>query len=176
MPPPESQPRRPTPGQDISSFMATMAKGLPPFETYYDEKLKVGYKWYDAEKKPVLFPFGFGLSYTTYAYSGLTVKSGEDVEVSFTVRNTGKREGTEITQVYASLPDAAGEPPKRLIGWARVELAPGESKQVSVPVNRDHLTIYDEASDSWKLVPGTYTVMAGGSSQDLPIHQEISLR
>jgi beta-glucosidase len=176
MPPPESQPRRPTPGQDISSFMATMAKGLPPFETYYDEKLKVGYKWYDAEKKPVLFPFGFGLSYTTYAYSGLTVKSGEEVEVSFTVRNTGKREGTEITQVYASLPDAAGEPPKRLIGWARVELAPGESKQVSVPVNRDHLTIYDEASDGWKLVPGTYTVMAGGSSQDLPIHQEISLR
>ena len=59
--------------------MASMAKGLPPFQTYYDEKLKVGYKWYDAEKKPVLFPFGFGLSYTTYAYSGLTVKSGEDI-------------------------------------------------------------------------------------------------
>ena len=54
-----------------------MAKGLPPFQTYYDEKLKVGYKWYDAEKKPVLFPFGFGLSYTTYAYSGLTVKNGD---------------------------------------------------------------------------------------------------
>jgi len=176
MPPPESQPRRPAPGQDISSFMAAMAKGLPPFETYYDEKLKVGYKWYDAEKKAVLFPFGFGLSYTGYAYSGLTVKGGEDVEVSFTVRNTGKRDGTEIAQVYASLPDAAGEPPKRLIGWVRVELAPGESKQVSVPVNRDRLTIYDEASDSWKIVPGTYTVMAGGSSQDLSMHQEITLR
>ena len=101
----------------------------------------------------MLFPFGFGLSYTTYIYSGLTVKSGNSVEVSFTVRNTGKREGTEIAQVYASLPDAAGEPPKRLIGWARVELAPGESKQVSIPVNRDRLTIYDEASDAWKLVP-----------------------
>jgi beta-glucosidase len=141
--------------------MASMAKGLPPFETYYDEKLKVGYKWYDAEKKPVLFPFGFGLSYTGYAYSGLTVKRRRRWKSSFTVRNTGKRAGTEIAQVYASLPDAAGEPPKRLIGWARVELAPGESKQVSVPVNRDRLTIYDEASDSWKLVPGSYTVMAG---------------
>lgn len=155
--------------------MATMAKGLPPFETYYDEKLKVGYKWYDAEKMSVLFPFGFGLSYTTYAYSGLTAKNGEALNVSFTVRNTGKRAGTEIAQVYASLPDAAGEPPKRLIGWARVELAPGESKQVSIPVSQDRLTIYDEASDGWKLVPGNYTVLAGSSSQDLPLHQQIIL-
>ena len=175
LPPPASQPQRPAPGADISSFMAMMAKGLPPFEITYDEKLKVGYKWYDAEKKPVLFPFGFGLSYTTYAYSGLSVKSGETMEVSFTVRNTGKRAGTEIAQVYASLPEAAGEPPKRLIGWARVELAPGESKQVSIPVTQDHLTIYDEASDDWKLVPGAYNVMAGGSSQDLPLHQQINL-
>ncbi len=175
LPPPASQPQRPAPGADISSFMAMMAKGLPPFEITYDEKLKVGYKWYDAEKKPVLFPFGFGLSYTTYAYSGLSVKGSNDVEVSFTVRNTGKRAGTEIAQVYASLPEAAGEPPKRLIGWARVELAPGESKQVSIPVAHDRLTIYDEASDNWKLVPGKYTVMAGGSSQDLPLHQQLTL-
>jgi len=175
LPPPTSQPGRPAPGADISSFMAMIAKGLPPFETYYDEKLKVGYKWYDAEKKPVLFPFGFGLSYTTYAYSGLTVKGGESTEVSFTVRNTGKRVGTEIAQVYASLPDAAGEPPKRLIGWTRVELAPGESKKVSVAVDQDRLTIYDESSDSWKLIPGGYNVMVGGSSQDLPLHQQITL-
>lgn len=176
LPPPASQPSRPAPGTDISAFMATMAKGLPAFEITYDEKLKVGYKWYDAEKKPVLFPFGFGLSYTTYAYSGLSVKTGDTVQVSFTVRNTGKRAGTEIAEVYASLPDAAGEPPKRLIGWARVELAPGESKQVSIPVKQDRLTVYDEASDAWKLVPGSYTVMAGGSSLDLPLHQQINLQ
>jgi len=60
---------------------------------------------------------------------------------------------TEVAQIYASLPDSAGEPPKRLVGWTRLELAPGESKQVSVPVSRDRLTVYDEASDSWKLVP-----------------------
>ncbi|MGA2169594.1 MAG: glycoside hydrolase family 3 C-terminal domain-containing protein [Terracidiphilus sp.] len=174
-PPPTSQPSRPAPGTDISSFTATMAKGLPPFQIYYDEKLKVGYKWYDAEKKPALFAFGFGLSYTSYAYFGLTVKSGDAVSVSFTVRNTGKRAGTEIAEVYASLPDAAGEPPKRLIGWTRVELAPGESKQVSIPVDHDRLTVFDEASDGWKLVPGNYTVMAGGSSQDLPLHQQITL-
>jgi beta-glucosidase len=156
--------------------MAMMAKGLPPFETYYDEKLKVGYKWYDAEKKPVLFPFGFGLSYTSYAYSGLTVKNGDGLTVSFSVKNSGERAGTEIAQVYSSLPDAAGEPPKRLIGWARVELAAGESKEVTIPVDRDRLTVFDEATDQWKFVPGGYTIMAGGSSQDLPLHQQLTLQ
>jgi beta-glucosidase len=175
LPPPASQPQRPAPGADISSFMAMMAKGLPPFETYYDERLKVGYKWYDAEKKAVLFPFGFGLSYTRYTYSGLTVKNGEGLTVSFSVKNIGNRAGTEIAQVYAALPDGAGEPPKRLIGWARVEIAAGESKVVTIPVDRDHLTVYDETADAWKLVPGSYTIMAGGSSQDLSLHEEIAL-
>ncbi len=176
LPPPASQPVRPAPGANISSFMARMAKGLPPFQIYYDEKLKVGYKWYDAEKKPVLFPFGFGLSYTSYAYSGLTVKNGDGLTVSFTVKNTGSRAGTEIAQVYASLPDSAGEPPKRLIGWTRVELAAGESKVVTIPVDRDHLTVFDEAADSWKLVPGSYTIMAGGSSQNLPLQRQLKLQ
>jgi beta-glucosidase len=147
---------------------------VPDYGVAYDEGVKVGYKWYDAEKNPVLFPFGFGLSYTTYAYSALHVEPGDTTTVSFTVKNTGKRAGTEIAQVYAALPDAAGEPPKRLIGWTRVELAPGESKQVSIPVTRDRLTIYDEPSDSWKLVPGKYTIRAGGSSQALPLEQPIT--
>jgi beta-glucosidase len=160
---------------DISEAMAKMAKGMPPFQTYYDEKLKVGYKWYDAEKKPVLFPFGFGLSYTSYAYSGLKVTSAAELTVSFTVKNTGSRAGTEIAQVYASLPDSAGEPPKRLIGWACVELAAGESREIAIPINRDRLTIYDEASDNWKLVPGGYSILAGSSSRDLPLDKQITL-
>jgi len=146
----------------------------PPFDVNYDEGLKVGYKWYDAEKKPVLFPFGFGLSYTTYAYSGLKVTPGESTEVSFTLKNTGKRTGSEIAQVYASLPDAAGEPPNRLIGWTKVNLAPGESKQVSVPVGRERFQIFDEASDSWKLVPGQYVVRVGASSRELPLQQAVT--
>ena len=97
----------------------------PAFDVNYDEGLKVGYKWYDAEKKPVLFPFGFGLSYTTFTYSGLSVTAGDSTTVTFTVKNTGKRAGTETAQVYASLPDAAGEPPKRLVGWTRVDLGAG---------------------------------------------------
>jgi beta-glucosidase len=156
--------------------MSRMSQGLPAFQVYYDEKLKVGYKWYDAEKKPVLFPFGYGLSYTTFAYSGLSVAAGDTLTVSFTVKNTGSRASTEISEVYTSFPEAAGEPPKRLIGWSRTDLGPGESKQVSIPINRDRLDVYDETSDSWKLVPGNYTVMAGGSSQDLPLRKDVTLQ
>ncbi len=176
LPPPTSEPNFAAAGGDVSNFMSMMAKGLPAFQTYYDEKLKVGYKWYDAEKKPVLFPFGYGLSYTTYSYSGLKVEAGDTVNVTFTVKNAGKRAGTEIAEVYSSLPDSAGEPPKRLIGWTRVELQPGESKTISVPVNRDRLTIFDENSDGWKLVPGDYNIRVGGSSQELPLHQQVTLQ
>jgi beta-glucosidase len=159
---------------DDSNIFNELFQPLPAFRIDYSEELKVGYKWFDAENKAVLFPFGFGLSYTTYAYSGLSVTPGETSTVSFTMKNTGERAGTEIAEIYSSSPQAAGEPPKRLIGWTRVELAPGESKQVTVPVSRDRLTIYDEATDSWKLVPGEYEISVGGSSQELPLRQAIS--
>jgi beta-glucosidase len=165
------------PAPKLAGFPGLIAMAMvsgPFFDVHYDEGLKVGYKWYDAEKKPVLFPFGFGLSYTTFAYAGLSVTPGDTTSISFTLKNTGKRAGIETAQVYASLPDAAGEPPKRLVGWAKVELAPGESKQVSVPVSRDRLSVFDEASNSWQLVPGQYVIRVGGSSRDLPLSQGIS--
>jgi beta-glucosidase len=176
LPPPASQSNWDEAGVDISAFMAKTAKGLPPFPIAYDEKLEVGYKWYDAQKKAPLFPFGFGLSYTTYAYSGLTVTSGDGLTATFTVKNTGKRDGTEIAQVYSSLPASAGEPPKRLIGWARVALAAGESKVVTVSVDKERLSVFDEAADSFKMVPGSYNVQVGGSSKDLSLHQELTLQ
>ena len=134
----------------------------PTFSITYEEGLKVGYKWYDAEKKPVLFPFGFGLSYTTFAYSNMKVTPGADgTTVTFSVKNTGKRDGVEIAEVYAALPAAANEPPKRLVGWSRVVLRGGESKDVTVNVSREYLSIYDDAASAWKLVPGEYSFMAG---------------
>jgi len=148
----------------------------PTFDVHYDEGLKVGYKWYDAEKKPVLFPFGFGLSYTSYGYSNLKVATGNDTTLTFTVKNTGKRAGQEIAQVYAALPADAGEPPKRLVGWSKVQLNPGESKDVTVTIPVLYLSIYDEASHTWKLVPGSYVFMAGGSSSDLPLKQSVTLK
>jgi len=152
------------------------AKGLPPFQVMYDEGLKVGYKWYEAEKKPVLFPFGFGLSYTTYHYSGLQVTPGDAVKATFTVTNTGAREGSEIAEVYATLPDAAGEPFKRLIGFAKVKLDAKAKQTVSVDIDPKYLSIFDEAKDGWTLVPGDYTILVGGSSVDLPLKAVISLK
>ncbi len=166
-PPPNAKPIE-------AGFHTTLTK--PTFDVHYEEGLKVGYKWYDAEKKPVLFPFGYGLSYTTYSYSALKVTAGKDTTVTFTVKNTGNRAGAEIAQVYAALPADAGEPPKRLVGWSKVELSPGESKQVTVPVPPLYLSIYDVASSSWKLLPGTYTFMAGGSSKDLPLTDKVKLK
>jgi len=162
-------------GADLSDPMKFLAKGLPPFQIHYDERLQVGYKWYDAERKDVLFPFGFGLSYTRYEYSGLRVRTGKALQVSFTVKNTGPRAGTEVAQVYASLPASAGEPPKRLIAWARVALAAGESKPIALGINRDRLSIFDAQSDGWKLVPGGYRILVGSSSRDLPLSADVTL-
>ena len=175
LPPPGSLPDFNHLVADDSNIFNVLFQPLPAFQVNYNEGLKVGYKWFDAEHKPVLFPFGFGLSYTRYQYSGLTIQDGKALTVSFTVRNSGQRVGTEIAQVYASFPDAAGEPPKRLIGWTRVELAAGESKPVTMAVDHDRLTIFDEAADRWKLVPGAYKVLVGGSSSDLPLSTAVNL-
>jgi beta-glucosidase len=145
------------------------------FSVHYDEGVKVGYKWYDAEKKPVLFPFGYGLSYTTYEYSDLKVTGGKEPTVTFMVKNTGARAGAEIAEVYVGLPPSAEEPPKRLANWSKVPLNPGESREVSLTINPRELSIYDEATDSWKQLPGPYTFMVGGSSKDLPLQKELNL-
>jgi beta-glucosidase len=143
---------------------------MTPFDIPYPEGLKVGYKWYDAEGKQPLFPFGLGLSYTTYAYNALKVTAaGKDVKVSFSVRNTGKRAGAEIAQVYVGLPAAAGEPPKRLVGWEKVQLAPGESKSVSLTLDPLYLSIFNVDKDDWELLPGEYKVFAGASSRETPL-------
>jgi beta-glucosidase len=153
-----------------------IAGGLPSFDVTYDEGVKVGYKWYDAENKPVLFPFGFGLSYTTYSFSNLKVTPGKTPRVTFTVTNTGNRAGAEVAEVYASLPAAAAEPPKRLVGWSKVKLSGGESKEVVVDVDPKYLSIFNVQQNGWQLLPGDYGFMVGGSSQSLPLKETVSLR
>jgi beta-glucosidase len=153
-----------------------IAAGLPPFDVTYDEGVKVGYKWYDAENKAVLFPFGYGLSYTTYSYSNLKLTPGKNPRVTFTVTNTGNRAGAEVAEVYASLPAAAAEPPKRLVGFSKVKLNAGESKDVSVEVDAKYLSIFNVEHNEWQLLPGDYGFMVGGSSQSLPLKESISLK
>jgi beta-glucosidase len=157
-----------------------IAEGLPAFQVTYDEGLKVGYKWYDAEKKQALFPFGYGLSYSTYSYSNLRVAPGEtpsgSVRLNFTVTNTSSRAGSEIAEVYAALPAATAEPPKRLVGWSKVKLNPAESKEVVVEIDPLYLSIFNADRNAWQVVPGEYTFLVGGSSQSQRLKQSLSLK
>jgi len=162
--------------KSIDHNWAETMKGPAPFQIQYDEGLKVGYKWYDAEKKEVLFPFGYGLSYTTYSYANLKVSQGNGAHVSFTVTNNGNRAGAEIAEVYAALPASANEPPKRLVGWSKVKLNPGESKDVTVDVEPKLLSIYNEQQSAWQLVPGEYGIMVGPSSRELPLRGTVALQ
>ncbi len=146
------------------------------FPAAYDEGLKVGYKWFDSENKKPAYPFGFGLSYTSFTYSDLKAAGGATAQVSFVVRNTGTRSGQEVAQVYLSLPASAGEPPKRLIGWEKVELQPGESKTVTLKIDPLYLSIFDASTDRWTIVPGEYKVMAGPSSATLPLTTNLNLK
>jgi len=151
------------------------ARTASHYSVTYDEGAKVGYKWYEAEHKQPLFPFGYGLSYTTYAYSGLKTDSAAKT-VTFTVKNTGKRAGDEIAQVYATLPTASGETFKRLAGFERVTLAPGESKTLTITLNSQVLSIFDEQKEALQLLPGAYKIVAGPSSADTPLQGSITLQ
>ena len=144
---------------------------MPDFNIDYTEGLKVGYKWFDAENKEPLFAFGYGLSYTTFAYSGLRAAMDS---VSFTVRNTGRRAGAEIAQVYVGLPPAANEPPKRLVAWEKVSLDPGQSKTVTLRLEPKFLSIFNEQTDDWELPAGAYTFSVGGSSRQTPLSAAVN--
>ncbi len=144
------------------------------YAVHYDEGPQVGYKWYETQKKQPMFAFGFGLSYTSYAYSGLSVDSAAKC-VSFTVKNTGKRAGAEIAEVYARLPKGSNESYKRLVGWKRVSLSPGESKIVTVPIDTRVLQTFDEASNRWNFAPGDYEVLVGPASESTPLSGNLTV-
>jgi len=154
------------------SDMVPQPKGQPAVifnANYSAEGARAGYKWFQSEKKEPLFPFGFGMSYTTFAYSDLTVNA-EKLAVSFTVKNTGSREGTDIAELYVALPVAVGESFRRLAGWQRVDLKPGEAKLVTIAVDKRMVSIFDTATHSWQMPSGAFEWSAGGNSENLPLH------
>lgn len=137
------------------------------FDVNYHEGAAVGYKWFDVKGVQPLFPFGHGLSYTQFAYSGLTsnVTNG-NLQVSFTVTNTGKVKGKDVPQVYLSPSLHNWEAPKRLGGWDKVELMPGESKIVSLLVDPRLLSMYDSATKTWRIGASGYKVSVAHSAGD----------
>jgi beta-glucosidase len=137
----------------------------------YTEGVLVGYRWYDAKNQEPLFPFGHGLSYTNFRYSDLQVQNvrGQKIEVTVKARitNTGRREGAEVVQLYLGSPVEAEEPPKQLKGFEKIRLEPGQSKVVSMTMDKNNLAAWDTASHVWKVFPGTYSIMMGSSSRDI---------
>jgi beta-glucosidase len=134
----------------------------------YSEGLDVGYRWYDAKSKTPMFPFGYGLSYTTFGYKNLTVgtpDSSGNVAVGFDVTNTGSRAGTEVAQVYVGQPSSAGEPPKNLRGFTRVALDPGQTKHATVTLDARSFQYW--SGSGWTTTSGTHQVLVGASSRDI---------
>lgn len=137
----------------------------------FSEGLYMGYRWYDQQKITPLFPFGYGLSYAKFAYSGLEIRPHQDgLEVSFEVQNIGAVAGSEVPQVYAgapsNLPPMVQFAPQKLVGFQRVELGAGESERVRVHVSRRELSYWSTAAQRWVLAGGERTVYVGASSRD----------
>ena len=153
--------------------IATPPDSTTPFPVDYSEGFNVGYKWYDSQGFTPLFPFGFGLSYTTFSFSNVAVvnnptSGNPNFQVTFKLTNTGYVAGAEVAQVYLAFPASTGEPPKRLVGWQKVFLQPGAAEQVTIEVDANDsshpLSYWDVNSNAWLIAPGVYTVYLGNSS------------
>ena len=158
-------------------FADKESKRLMVADVRYDEGIFVGYRWYDAKKLPVRFPFGHGLGYTTFSYADLTIsKTGEHARrCSFTLTNTGKRPGSEVVQLYVSpQKPSLPRPPKELKGFQKIKLDAGESRLITIDLDAQAFSYWDPASKSWQIDPGPCTLMVGSSSLTLPLHGEVT--
>ena len=155
-------------------IIANPPDSTTPFNIDYNiDGFNVGYKWYDSQNITPLFPFGYGLSYTTFAITNLQLTANTtgnlSFQVSFDVQNTGTRAGAEVAQVYLELPSSTGES-KRLVGWQKVSLSAGQTQNVVIEVKSSDsshpLSYWDVGTHAWKVAPGTYTVDVGNSSRN----------
>jgi beta-glucosidase len=138
-------------------------------EQRYDEGIFVGYRWYDQFRQQPLFPFGYGLSYADFRFGDVRLRFDHGaVTASTRVTNTSRRSGSTVAQAYLSFPRSAGEPPRQLKGYEKVQLAPGRSAVVSFRLDRADLTYFDEGAHRQVVAGGRYTLSVGSSSRDLP--------
>ena len=150
----------------------------------YSEGVLVGYRWYDAKKIAPLYPFGYGLSYTAFAYKNVQVSTKEltaanpAVTLDFDVVNTGGKAGAEVAQVYVGLPSLPGvsQPPRQLKGFARVNVAPGQTAHAQVKLDARAFSYWDVGSHGWKVAPGEYPISVGASSRDLKLNASVTVR
>ena len=157
---------------DVPAHTTAQWPGNGTDAVQYSEGLNVGYRWYDARNITPLFPFGYGLSYTTFGFSGLQIGAPDatgTTTVGATVTNTGTRAGAEIAQLYLGAPAATGEPAKQLRGFQRVDLQPGASARVQFTLTAHDLSQWSDAAGGWTVGAGNYQIMVGDSSRNLPL-------
>jgi beta-glucosidase len=143
---------------------------------YYDEGLAIGYRWYQQSGEKPLFPFGHGLSYTSFRLDGLRVsRTPGGLRAQVRVTNTGHRAGSEVVQLYVWAPDAAREPAQQLKAFAKVTVQPGQSTTVTLDVPRESLAVWLDSGTGWTVLPGVYTVAVGTSSAELPLRDRVTL-
>ena len=158
---------------DLYTYTTMVANKVPiPGHEYtnHEEDIYVGYRFFDTFNRPVAFPFGYGLSYTTFEYSKATVsQKGEQIEVTVTIKNTGSRAGKEVAQVYVTAPKGQLEKPaKELKSFGKTrELQPGESQVLKMTLQRRDLASFDESQSAWVVDAGTYTFKVGASVADI---------
>jgi beta-glucosidase len=159
----------PPPDKSLRATYGIMAT-TSPFDAHYPEGSDVGYRWYAAKGLKPLFPFGYGLSYTRFAYSGLKLVPGKPLQARFTVTNTGSCAGIDVPQLYVS-----GRRAKRLAGWARLSLKPGESRDVTIAADPRVIADYDVGAQQYVVAGGRYRVEVGASSADTQLTANASL-
>lgn len=148
---------------------------MEDFDIHYREGILTGYRWYDTKKIEPLFPFGFGLSYTTFGFSALKIsteglKDDLVAKVDFMLENTGDASGSEVVQLYVrDVESSVIRPMKELKGFERVMLQPGEKKSVTLSLQKKDLSFWDEATKAWKAEPGEFEVLIGSSSRDIKL-------
>jgi len=149
-------------------------RGNGYIEADYSEGLFMGYRYYDHMQLNPLWPFGYGLSYTNFSYSNLTINPtnitlGQSTKITFTVKNTGPFEGSEISQLYVTFPDITNEPPQLLKGFAKTLIKVGQQSNITIELNAKDLMVFDEGIDDWILVSGKYQIRVGTSSRNISL-------
>ena len=173
----------PTPGADTSLHVLEPGKPAVDYvipHVQYGDKLMVGYRYWTTTGKHPLYPFGYGLSYTTFSFSNLqlpaTAVSGSTVPVTFDVTNTGSVAGAEVAQLYISDPSAkATRPDRELKGFEKVRLAPGETRHVTLNLDARAFSYWDETAHKWTIDPGKFVIRVGDSSESTPLHADLTI-
>lgn len=166
----------------VEDTPAYLSYGKGKLEASYSEDIYVGYRWYDARKMDVQFPFGFGLSYTDFRLSNLrlsgeTFRKGQTLTTSVDVTNIGRCTGAEVVQLYVGFDgkDTVGRPLRELRGFEKVMLAPGETKTVTISLDARSFSYWETRIDDWYAEEGSYTVYVGTSSRDLPLTAKVQV-